>query len=142
MPLRPPSGSRRTCLSLKQRSGKRDKPVDMSNQILGNYLKAHRRKCGLSQRELGRLVGYVTEGQVRRHETSKSTPPLLTALAYEVIFQVPVSAIFVGFQSSVAHVVETSLEEFKRDFERRTEGRKLSGAALQKLQWLTERPGR
>ena len=114
----------------------------MSNQIQGNYLKAHRRKSGLSQRELGLLVGYVNEGQVRRHERSKTTPPLLIALAYEVVFEVPVSAIFVGFQSSVAHAVEMSVEELKLDFERRTEGRRLSGTALRKLQWLTERAAR
>ncbi len=114
----------------------------MSNQILGNYLRVHRRKCGLSQRELGVLVGYANERQVQRHETSKTTPPLLIALAYEVLFQVPVSSIFTGFQSSVAHVVEASFEQFKRDFDRRSDGRRLSGVALQKRQWLTERPAR
>jgi len=111
----------------------------MNTQIPGNYLKIHRRKCGLSQRELGLLVGYVNEGQVRRHEGSRSTPPLLIALGYEFIFETPVSAIFVGFRSSVADAIGQNLEEFKTDFTRRMEGRRLSGAALQKLQWLTER---
>jgi DNA-binding XRE family transcriptional regulator len=114
----------------------------MSNQIVRNYLKVHRRKSGLSQRELGFLVGYVNEGQVRRHERSRTTPPLLVALAYEIVFQVPVSAIFVGIQSSVAHSVEKSLGEFKTDLERGMEGRRSSRMALQKLQWLTDRTAR
>ena len=113
----------------------------MSAQILGNYLKVHRRKRGLSQRELGLLVGYMNEGPVRRHEASKSTPPLLIALAYEVIFETPVSAIFVGFQAAVARAVQMNAEEFKRDLERRAHGRPLSAQALKKLQWLNERPG-
>ena len=114
----------------------------MSTQTVGNYLKAHRRKRGLSQRELGLLVGYMNEAPVRRHESSKTTPPLLTALAYEFIFETPVSAIFAGFQSAVAHAVHTNVEEFKRDLERRAAGRPLSAQALQKLQWLTERAAR
>jgi DNA-binding XRE family transcriptional regulator len=125
-----------------ERSAKRVRFIDMSNQIVGNYLKIHRRRCGLSQRELGSLVGYESEGQVRRHEHSKTTPPLLIALAYEVVFQVPVSEIFVGFQSTVARVVETNLYEFRRDLQRRSAGRRLGGAALLKSQWLTERPTR
>jgi DNA-binding XRE family transcriptional regulator len=112
----------------------------MRTQILGNYLKAYRRKCGLSQRELGLLVGYANENQVCRHEASKATPPLLIALAYEFIFDTPVSTLFVGFRSAVAHAVHTNVEEFMRDLERRAEGRPLSADTLQKLQWLTERP--
>ena len=113
----------------------------MSNQVLGNYLKAHRRKSGLSQRELGLLVGYMNEGQVRRHERSKTTPPLLIGLAYEIIFQVPVSAIFVGFRSSVAIAAEANLEDLKKKLQSRAEGRQ-SATTLQKLKWLSERPNR
>lgn len=142
VPFHTPSRSRGNCLSFMERSAKRVIFIDMSNQIMGNYLKIHRRRCGLSQRELGRLIGYESEGQVRRHERSKTTPPLLIAIAYEVVFQVPVSAIFVGFQSTVARVVETNLDEFRKDLQRRSAEQRLGGTALQKMQWLTERPTR
>lgn len=110
----------------------------MSGRVIGNYLRTHRRKSGLSQRELGILLGYQNQHQVSRHERSKSAPPLLAALAYEIVFQVPVAQLFPGFQSAVAHSVARNLREFKKSLEDGT-SRQLSKASLQKLQWLAER---
>jgi DNA-binding XRE family transcriptional regulator len=84
----------------------------------------------------------MSEGQVRRHETSRSAPTLLVALAYETVFQIPVSAIFVGFRTAVADAVATNLEELQAELERRSEHGKLSGPAHRKMQWLKERIAR
>ena len=111
----------------------------MTNQKSGNNLKVHRRRCGLTQRELGLLVGYADECQTQRHELALTIPPLLIAFAYEVVFQVPLSAIFVGFRTEVARAVEANVKGFKQEFQQRVEGRQLSTPALRKLQWLTER---
>src|SRR2546425_6225186 len=40
----------------------------MKDQTVGNYLRTHRKRAGMSQRELGLLIGYEHEGQVSRHE--------------------------------------------------------------------------
>src|SRR5260370_1823978 len=108
----------------------------MANQVTGNYIRAHRRRCGLSQRELGRLIGYTDDGQVARHERSKTIPGLLTALAYGIVFQIEVSSIFAGFQSSVAQAVQMNLEDFRPDLHNQADGRRLSAVAPQKTEWL------
>ena len=111
----------------------------MSNKVIGNYLRVHRRRCGLSQRDLGLLAGYKNEWQVSRHERSRTVPPLLVALAYEIIFQVPIAELFAGFQSAVDAAVERNLGRLKTDLENRAEGRRAAKTHEQKLQWLTER---
>jgi DNA-binding XRE family transcriptional regulator len=111
----------------------------MTNNVVGNYLRAHRRRCGLSQRDLGLLAGYRNEWQVSRHERSKTVPPLLVALAYEIVFQVPVAELFAGFQSAVNEAVVRNLEELMVDLESRIKERRRSKVIPQKLQWLTER---
>ena len=114
----------------------------MSNTVVGNYLRAHRRRRGLSQRDLGLLAGYNNAWQVSRHERSKTAPPLLVALAYGVIFRVPVAELFAGFQSAVTDSVARNLEELKADLESPTRGRRRAKVTSQTLQWLTERRSR
>jgi DNA-binding XRE family transcriptional regulator len=111
----------------------------MDNLTLGNYLRAHRRKSGLSQRELGLLLGYVNEGQVNRHERSKTIPPLIAALSYEIVFRVAVSEIFNGLYSQVERMMEENLAAFEAKLqEQNTKGRKAAETA-QKLVWLMQR---
>ncbi len=106
--------------------------------MTGNYLRAQRRKSGLTQRELGKLLGYQNKGPVPRHEQSRSVPPLLTALAYESVFLVPVSSIFAGFHTSVFANIEKNLREFEADLDRTIHDR-ASAQTQQKRQWLKER---
>ncbi len=110
----------------------------MKGKVIGNYLKTHRQRHGLSQRELGRLVGYHNEWQVSRHERSKAAPPLLIALGYQEVLRVPVSVIFEGFQSVVAEAVKTNLREFKAELEQKGSGGRMPKNVLQKLEWLNE----
>jgi hypothetical protein len=58
----------------------------MAKQITGNDLRIHRRRCFLSQKELGRAIGYKDAVQVGRHEQSQTVPPFLIACAYEAVF--------------------------------------------------------
>jgi DNA-binding XRE family transcriptional regulator len=111
----------------------------MSNRIPGNYLRLHRRKAGLSQRELAELVGYEDPWAVSRHERSLTVPPLLIALAYQEVFQVPLSAIFSGIHSTVSQVIEKNLAALSDELgDRSGKGRSANGTA-QKLEWLTQR---
>jgi len=111
----------------------------MNDRTVGNYLKTHRKRAGMSQRELGLLIGYKNEEQVSRHERSKTAPPLLIALAYEIIFRVPVSAVFTGLHSNVSQMVEDNLFAFEQQLQNRRERNPHTKATAQKLQWLAKR---
>ena len=111
----------------------------MNDRILGNYLKVHRRRAGLTQRELGQLVGYNRAWQVSRHERSQAVPPLLIALAYQEVLGMPVTALFTGMHATVAQAVQRNLAAFRKKLEAGgTKGRKANEIA-RKLQWLTKR---
>ena len=111
----------------------------MSDEALGNYLRMHRRNAGLSQRELARLLGYKRSWQVSRHELCHTAPPLLIALAYEQVFQAPVSALFAGMTATVEKVIEENMAAFEKDLqEMSAKGRTANGVA-QKLTWITNR---
>lgn len=111
----------------------------MENQTLGNYLKTFRKRSGLSQRELGLVIGYVNAGQVGRHERSKTVPSLFAALSYQVIFRVAISELFSGLHAHVEQMMEENLAAFEAQLQDQTaKGRKLNETA-QKLVWITQR---
>jgi len=87
----------------------------------------------LSQRELGILVGYGHGHVISKHERSKSAPPLLIALAYEVVFEIPVGTIFAGFRSVVTESVARNMQDLKADV-----ADKLRRSSPEKTQWLLD----
>lgn len=111
----------------------------MPQNSLNTYLRTHRRKAGLSQRELGNLLGYEDEGAVRRHEKLKTLPPLLIAIGYEVVFKMPVGKLFSGLKETVEKTVEPRILELEEKLQQKSgKGRRASHVA-QKLAWLSER---
>jgi transcriptional regulator with XRE-family HTH domain len=111
----------------------------MRHPKLGNYLKAHRKKSGLSQLDLGKLLGYRDAGQVSRHERATSNPPLAAALAYELIFQVPIAALFAGARGEIVRDVEAKLKDMKATLENLSVRPANANLAAQKLAWLSGR---
>ncbi len=109
------------------------------NEPLANYVRVHRRRAGLSQRELGRVLGYEDEGQVTRHERFHSLPPFLVALGYEIVFQVPVGEIFPGVRGSVEVAVEKQLAAFESELLERSGRGPGAAAAARRLEWLSQR---
>jgi hypothetical protein len=115
-------------------------PLTRANQKqLDNYLRTHRRKAGLSILELGILLAYADEGAVSRHERSKTLPPLLIAIAYEVIFQAPVSQLFPGMREMVELTIEPRLLRFEQELQQRNKNVTQASRIAQKLAWLSER---
>ena len=105
----------------------------------GNLVVTHRKKAGLSQRELGRLIGHAM-ASVSRHETARTEFALSTGLAYEALFGVPVSLLFPELKSSVQRVVEDRLEEFERELlSRSAQSKREAQRHAQKLAWIDER---
>jgi len=111
----------------------------MKTTPLGNYLRTYRRKAGLSQRELGILLAYADEGAVSRHERSRTLPPLLIAIGYEVIFKRPISELFPGMRETVKLTVEKRLARFENDLQEKTRSGGEAYGVAQKLAWLSER---
>lgn len=102
-------------------------------------LRVHRRRAGLTQRELGMIVGFVDDNEVSRHERSVTLPPLITALAYSAVFRVSVSVLFPAINTEVEQRINDNLAAF----EQRLQGQSGKGhgakQTAQKLTWLTER---
>jgi transcriptional regulator with XRE-family HTH domain len=105
---------------------------------LANYVRAHRKRVGLSQRELAFMLGYGDESAVAKHESFRAVPPLLIALAYEIIFQVPAGELFAGFREVVEASVEQRIAEFKARMEAAGTGMQDRGTT-RKLAWLRSR---
>ena len=58
------------------------------------YLRTYRKKFGLTQREAAELVGMETGQMVSRHESKARMPNLMTAIAYKVVFDMPIALLF------------------------------------------------
>ena len=110
-----------------------------NNDRLGNYLLTHRKRAGLSRREIGQLLGYETEGAVMRHEHSRNIPPLLMALGYEVVFRVPFGELFPGIQQTVERTMEARMLRFEEELEEKRAKGDRSQNNARKLAWLYER---
>jgi DNA-binding XRE family transcriptional regulator len=107
----------------------------MARHIIVPYLRALRRRSAFSQEEMAFLLGAFTGTRVSRHETGACAPPLAVALAYEVIFDVAIAAIYeddqlriAGFVLKRARTLHESLAHRMKD-PRRQEKR----AALQRI---------
>jgi transcriptional regulator with XRE-family HTH domain len=84
----------------------------MTSAHLSNYLRANRKRLGLSQAEVAFLLGAETGETVCRHERFAREPSLETALAYEAIYQRPTRELFAGLYQSVEQEVAARAKAF------------------------------
>src|SRR5438445_12080394 len=111
----------------------------MPNVRLENYLRAYRNKSGLTQREVAFLLGFQNGAQVSRYKRRKRLPPLRTALAWEAIFNIPLSELFAGLRESVGEEIKEGLIELRSKLEQGgAKGNELYEAARKK-RWLSGR---
>lgn len=99
----------------------------------------HRKKCGLSQRELAILLNYKDQWTISRHESGVSSPSLRVALAYQTLFGTPVSVIFADLHSAVTQQVETNVATLEAQLRNKIAAGHRSRAVAQQLQWLESR---
>ena len=109
------------------------------DESLPNYLRLHRKKTGLSMRELGTLVGNSGEEQVSRHERFETLPPFVIAVAYEVVFRVPVSELFPGIRDRTEREVEQRIEALREVLELRSGRGRDAAMTARKLEWIAMR---
>lgn len=111
----------------------------MKNRVSKNHLRTHRRKSGLSQRQVGQLLGYPNEVQVSRHESAKAVPLLVSAFGYQVIFRVPIHSLFPGIYEDVRESIEDRLRELEISLHGRTVRGAEAEAIAQTLLWMMDR---
>lgn len=111
----------------------------MDDNKLGNCLRTHRKKSGLSQREVAQVIGFRDGALVSRHERSHSLPPLQHALAYEVLFRAPVAGLFAGLQATVEQTIEAELAKLEGQLQNESGKGPQAALTARKLEWLTER---
>jgi len=81
---------------------------------LPNYLRAHRKRAGLSQKDVAFLLGCRVGAKVSRYERFAREPTLRAAIACEIIFHAPVRELFAGIYEDVARLTERRARQFAR----------------------------
>jgi DNA-binding XRE family transcriptional regulator len=106
---------------------------------LASYLRFHRKRSGLSQKDLGNLIGHLTKHQVSKHERAEVLPSLLSALAYEAVFRVPIAALYPGIYSTMQEGVDERLRELEANLQQSSAKGRAAHATAKTLVWLSER---
>lgn len=81
---------------------------------LHNYLRAHRKRCGLSQAEVAFLVGCKSGAKISGYERRGRLPSLKTLFAFEAIYDAPARHLFAGFAETVEQEVLGRKRELTR----------------------------
>lgn len=85
---------------------------------LSNYLRAFRKRAGLSQEELSFLFGHETESLVWHHESGR-VPVFETLVAYEYVFQTNCRELFTGIYEKVGQKVLARAQALHRSLSRK-----------------------
>lgn len=109
----------------------------MASQPLEYYLRACRRRSGLSQSEVAYLLGSKTKNQVSRYERRQCAPPLRAVLALEALFGAPASEIFAGTRETVRKELKSRARALAVELKAQG-GTRNRRVTEQKLQWLVE----
>lgn len=104
-----------------------------------SYLRSHRKRSGLSQRDVAQILGYLHEGEVSRHEQFSSAPPLRIALGYEALFKVSVSELFPHEFNAVKQEVEQRLKRLAESLQNSTARGREATLIARKIEWMWER---
>jgi transcriptional regulator with XRE-family HTH domain len=70
-----------------------------------HYTRRYRLRAGLTQKEMAHLLGSRSPATVCQYEARTREPDLRTALAYQVVFGLPVDKLFPGIHREVEQAV-------------------------------------
>jgi len=76
-----------------------------SHHKLPNYLRRHRKRAGLSHKDVAFLLGLRDASHISRYENFNRHPCLLKALALSAIFQIHAHELFSGEYLKVEKIV-------------------------------------
>lgn len=105
---------------------------------LDNYLRAYRKKSGLTQKELAFLVGRDV-ASIHRHEQKHGLPTLRTALAYCLILGVPIDKLFAGIHRRVGIKLTRRIAQLRADVLPQGRGDLVKRLTETRLRWLGEK---
>ena len=113
----------------------------MAQKRIASLIRIHRKRSGLTQRELARLIGHKNSGRVSRHERGVTIPSLTAALSYETIFQVPISDLFPAIHDAVKNA-EARLADLESELGQKSAQDHDANATARKLQFIWARKNR
>lgn len=102
-------------------------------------VRANRKNSGLSQRELGEILGTLGPVGISRHERSLTLPKFLVAVGYEIVFGVPIAEIFPGIYEALRLNIEGRLVDLEKRLHQSTAKGHRAILIARKLEWLCER---
>jgi transcriptional regulator with XRE-family HTH domain len=111
----------------------------MATPRLENYLRTYRKRSGLTQQEVGYLLGCANGALVSRYEKRHRLPPLETALACEEIFGVSVSELFAGVRQAAGRDVGKRRLELRARLQAKTPNARDARMTAHKLRSLDHR---
>lgn len=95
----------------------------MSRRPLPHYLRTERQRWALSKEELGFLLGFTCGSSISRFERNGRLPSLECALAYKVVFGMPLKTLFAGTYDGVEEKVMERAYRLYKNLERRTDAK-------------------
>jgi transcriptional regulator with XRE-family HTH domain len=104
-----------------------------------SYLRSHRKRSGMSLKEVALVLGYRHAGEISRHERLSVLPSLRTALRYEALYRVPVKTLFPGLFEEETKEVEERLAALLEECHHSTAGGRVGAMIARKLEWAWER---
>jgi len=110
----------------------------MHHPQLASYVRSHRKKTGLSQNDLARILD-LDEAQVSRHERAGASPPLAIVLSYEAVFGVPVRELYPRLFDEVKRGIEERIAILESELQQRSANGREANAIARKLEWCCER---
>jgi transcriptional regulator with XRE-family HTH domain len=78
-------------------------------------VRSFRKAAGLSQRQLARLIGLKSQGQVSDIETGRKGPGLATILACVIVFDCSVGELFPTIWSQARYDIRTAARALRPD---------------------------
>ena len=114
----------------------------MTAQRLITYLKTYRKRSGLTQREVGFLLGWKKGERLSRYEKQRVTPSLRVALACAAIFRVSLRKLFPGISDPIAREVSSRIDALLNVLRKKNTQGKDARLVARKLSWLSEHHGR
>jgi hypothetical protein len=93
----------------------------------------------LTQTDLARILGFLSESPVSRHERSKGCPDLSALIGYEIVFGQPLSELFPRAYEEIATVIETRLSALEGQLHQSDAKGRVAAQIARKLEFLCQR---
>jgi transcriptional regulator with XRE-family HTH domain len=85
-----------------------------SEQVkIQNSLRLYRRKRGLSQKDIARLLGYRSTTAISSYERGTKAPQLTNLLKLEIIYRIPVAFLFWDHYQELRNEIRRKEEKFQ-----------------------------